>query len=201
MFGDDVALFKSLLVRVLRDFADLAAPASIAPDDLQSRNKLRARAHKLKGSAGVIGATKVMQLAGAAEVALEEERPAGIVEEILNQPALALTTLQEETVSMLEKEPQTTTDTAAARAQSLNIRTADIDELLQLLESQNLAAIDKFALLAASLGKLVGAVRFERLREAIDNLEFELGADLLRQAPKPQDFHMVNAGHRGRLNT
>jgi len=31
------------------------------------------------------------------------------------------------------------------------------------------------------LSELVGAVRFERLRDAVDNLDFQLGAELLRQ--------------------
>ena len=193
MFGDDVALFKSLLVRVLRDFADLAVPVSISPDAPQSRSQLKARAHKLKGSAGVIGATEVMRLAGAAEAALEEAGPVEIVEEILKHLALALTTLNGEALIMLAKEPQATVDAGAPGAQCLDIRTTEVDELLQLLESQNLAAIDKFALLTASLGRLVGAVRFDRLREAIDNLDFQLGADLLRQAPKPKDFQAAVA--------
>ena len=57
-----------------------------------------------------------------------------------------------------------------------------IDELCMLLDHQNLAAVDKFALLSPSLTALVGALRFDRLREAIDNLDFQLGADLLHQA-------------------
>jgi hypothetical protein len=61
-----------------------------------------------------------------------------------------------------------------------NAGSADVDELCALLECQNLAAIDKFCLLAPSLAALVGAVRFDRLRDAIDNLDFQLGAELLR---------------------
>jgi hypothetical protein len=53
-----------------------------------------------------------------------------------------------------------------------NLGSKDIDELCALLESQNLAALDKFALLSASLSELVGTVRLGRLREAIDNLDF-----------------------------
>src|SRR3984957_19967163 len=76
MFGDDLPMFKSLLARMLREFSDLALPIEVSSDDQISRSDIKARAHKLKGSAGMIGATKVMRLAGAAEVALEERRPA-----------------------------------------------------------------------------------------------------------------------------
>jgi hypothetical protein len=35
------------------------------------------------------------------------------------------------------------------------------------------------------LGDLVGPVRFDRLRDAIDNLNFQLGAELLRETLLP----------------
>jgi len=58
---------------------------------------------------------------------------------------------------------------------------ADVEELRALLECQNLAAIDKFFVLAPALADLLGTVRFERLRDGIDNLDFQLGAALLRE--------------------
>jgi PAS domain S-box-containing protein len=183
MFGDDLALFKSLLARMLRDYADLALPICVSsPDDQTTRGQLEGRTHKLKGSAGMIGATKVMRLAGAAEAALHEHQPADSVEEILRQLALALTTLCEESELLLERTPERDADSGVAVANLHDIGAKDIDELCALLESQNLAAVDKFGLLSPSLSELVGTVRFERLRDAVDNLDFQLGADLLRQA-------------------
>ena len=178
MFGDDMSLFKSLLARMLREFADLALPVCVSPDDEPTRSQLKGRAHKLKGSAGMIGATRIMRFAGAAEVALQEGRPADIVEEILRQLALALTTLREEAGFFLERPERDANAEVAIRP---NIGNADIDELCGLLECQNLAAIDKFCLLSPSLSQLVGAVRFDRIRDAIDNLNFQLGAELLRE--------------------
>jgi hypothetical protein len=60
--------------------------------------------------------------------------------------------------------------------------TVELDELCALLESQNLAALDKFNLISPSLGETVGALRFDRLRNAIENLDFHQGAQLLREA-------------------
>jgi hypothetical protein len=77
--------------------------------------------------------------------------------------------------------PQRFSDAVQAIADN-SIDAADAEELRALLESQNLAAIDKFGVLAPSLSEMVGAVRFDRLRDAIDNLDFQLGAELLRQA-------------------
>ena len=180
MFGDDLSMFKSLLARMLRDFADLALPTSVSPDNQTTRSEIKARTHKLKGSAGMIGATKVMRLAGAAEVALEESRPADLVEGILRQLATALTTLREEAERLLEK-PERDAGAGGEAAKRPNIGDADIEELCALLECQNLAAIEKFSLLSPSLSEILGAVRFDRLHEAIDNLNFQLGAELLRE--------------------
>jgi CheY-like chemotaxis protein/HPt (histidine-containing phosphotransfer) domain-containing protein len=184
MFGDDLPMFKSLLARMLREFSDLALPIEVSSDDQISRSEIQARAHKLKGSAGMIGATKVMRLAGAAEVALEECRPADFVEGILRQLALALITLREEAERLMEKpEPDAMAD--AEGVSRPNIGNADIEELCALLECQNLAAIDKFGLMSPSLGDLVGPVRLDRLHDAIDNLNFQLGAELLRETLLP----------------
>src|ERR1700730_1509390 len=125
MFGDDLPMFRSLLARMLRDFADLALPIAVSSDDQTSRNELKARTHKLKGSAGMIGATKVMRLAGAAEVALQDGRPADLVEGILGQLALALTTLREEAAHWLEK-PEPVAVAGAEALQRPNIADSDI---------------------------------------------------------------------------
>jgi len=185
MFGDDLPLFKLLLARMLRDYADLALPLCVSPDDQAARNQIKARTHKLKGSAGMLGATNVMRLAGAAEAALQGGRPAHSVESILNQLALALTTLREEAELRLEPQPERDADAGATVAHRPNMGSEDIDELCAMLESQNLAALDKFRLLSPSLSALVGTVRFDRLRDAIDNLDFQLGAQLLCQAVLP----------------
>jgi hypothetical protein len=129
----------------------------------------------------MIGATQIMRLAGAAERALEECRAVDIVEEVLRQLALALTTLRKEAELLIESQPARDAEVGTQVANRVDIGTADIDELCALLESQNLAAIDKFDVLAPTLSHLVGAVRFDRLRAAIDNLDFQLGAELLHR--------------------
>jgi CheY-like chemotaxis protein len=180
MFGDDLALFKSLLARMLRDFADLALPIAVPPEDRQGWRLVQDRAHKLKGSAGMIGATGVMRHAGALERALQDSRPPNVVEGVLKKLAAALTNLRDEAGVMLDRPPP---QTEAARKTGPNgprIEPADLHELCSLLESQNLAAVDKFALMCPKLAQLLDAARFERLREAVENLDFQIGAELLR---------------------
>jgi hypothetical protein len=81
----------------------------------------------------------------------------------------------------LPASPEPDAGAGAEAVQRPNIGNADIEELCALLVCQNLAAIDKFDLISPSLSELVGAVRFDRLRDAIDNLDFQLGAELLRE--------------------
>ena len=181
MFGDDLTLFKSLLVRLLQEYTDLAVPISVSPDDQTLRAQLTGRAHKLKGSAGMIGATDIMRLAGATEKALNQGRSVDAVEGLLRQLAAALTTLTEETRSYSKQQVEWDASTATAALVHPDAGTAELDELFALLESQNLAALDKFNLISPSLGEKVGALRFDRLRNAIENLDFHQGAQLLKE--------------------
>jgi hypothetical protein len=49
-----------------------------------------------------------------------------------------------------------------------------------LVESQNLAALDKFTALSPLLIEVLDAARYERLSDALGNLDFQLGTELLR---------------------
>jgi hypothetical protein len=45
------------------------------------------------------------------------------------------------------------------------------------------------------LQRMFAAVRFDRLRDAIDNLDFQLGAELLRQAVLPKNADVPGVKH------
>ena len=143
--------------------------------------RLMGRVHKLKGSAGMIGATEIVRLAGATEKALHQERPVEVVEGLLARLASALTTLREEAASYLKRQAEF--DTADPKADSgSEADTAQLDELCALLERQDLAALEKFQSLSPALSELLGALRFDRLRDAIDNLDFRQSLQLLCEA-------------------
>jgi CheY-like chemotaxis protein len=184
MFGDDLLLFKSLLARMLRDYSDFALPIEVALDDDLACRQLKARSHKLKGSAGMIGATNVMRFAGAAERALQDSRAADVVEGILKKLAAALTTLREEAALVLEAKSSQDAARDAHAEIAPHIDSAEIDELCALLEAQNLAAVDKFAVLSPSLREMLDMASFDGLHDAVENLDFQLGAELLREIPR-----------------
>lgn len=182
MFGDDSTLFKSLLARLLRDYAEFSLPIAVAPDDESACRLLKERTHKLKGSAGMIGATHVARLAGAAERALRQTPPAATSEGILKKLAAALITLREEANSFLDSQSPQDTSGESAVMSSPVISRIDHDELCELLDSQNLAAVDKFALLSPSLRRMLDAAHFKQLHDAVEDLDFRRGAELLREA-------------------
>jgi CheY-like chemotaxis protein/HPt (histidine-containing phosphotransfer) domain-containing protein len=177
MFGDDTSLFESLLLRLLRDYADFALPIVVSPDDHAARDELRLRTHKLKGSAGMIGATNLARLAGAAETALQHARP---VDGILSKLAAALITLREEAQPLLERQSGRTVKRGTTRHDHPTIGHADLQEFYTLIESQNLAALDKFTALSPFLMEFLDAAHYDRLSDALGNLDFRLGGELLR---------------------
>lgn len=101
MFGENSVLWASLLARLVRDFSEFALPISATLHDVAALTHLKARLHKLAGSAGMIGATTVHRLAGAVEVALAAEQAPDVVESLLRQLAAAFAALGEEVAAML----------------------------------------------------------------------------------------------------
>lgn len=101
VFGKDTALFVSLLARLVRDFSGFALPVSVDPHDGVALNHLMGRLHKLGGGAGLIGATTVHRLAGAAEAALAAGEAPNTIDIRLQQLAAAFTALAEEVALMI----------------------------------------------------------------------------------------------------
>jgi HPt (histidine-containing phosphotransfer) domain-containing protein len=193
MFGYDLPLFKSVLTRILRDYAQFADPISGSLDDQTTRIQLKARVHELRGSAGLIGATRIMRLAGAAETALEQGRSMDVVESILGQLTSAFSALNAEALVWLRAQSAQEDSSSARTTDSSPISTADLDELYALLNHRNLEALDKFNLLAVPLSELLGVARFDSLRDAVEDLDFQLGAQLLRECGRLTDQELPDS--------
>jgi PAS domain S-box-containing protein len=181
-FGREYSLFSSLVTRMLREYASLESPITLMPDDRAARGNLQRLSHKLRGSAGMIGATRIMRLAGAVEGALIEDRPDEVVAGILKQLASALATLRAEAVPFLEALPPREAVSVPAPLIGADEGGVRMDELCGLLDHQDLAAVEAFDALAPFFAATLSSTRFGGLREAIENLDFRLGAHLLREA-------------------
>jgi CheY-like chemotaxis protein/two-component sensor histidine kinase len=94
----DFDLLLSLLARLLDEFSDLAICAM--KEDPETLAPYRARLHKLKGSAGMLGAKAIAQLAGEAEAAFAQgdmPRASGLATRI----AVQLQRLREHSVAAI----------------------------------------------------------------------------------------------------
>jgi len=112
---------------------------------------------------------------------LQQGRPIDVVEGLLARLASALATLRDEAAPYLNREAESdTTDSSADSGYQAD--TAQINDLCVLLERQDLAALEKFKSLSLSLSEVLGALHFDRLRDAIDNLNFPQGLQLLCEA-------------------
>ena len=162
----DVGLFRTLLGFLLRDFDALPAP------DQANLESLAARLHKLRGSAGNVGATALHATATRAEQAcLHGDIAAASAEiEALNQQLAALNTAA---APWLETAP-----TPAPQAQQ-PLEADQVQALLQLLRKQHVGALDHFEAMASSLRGALGPARFEELRENIQQLRFAEATALL----------------------
>jgi CheY-like chemotaxis protein/HPt (histidine-containing phosphotransfer) domain-containing protein len=180
VFGDDTALFVSLLGRLLRDFGEFALPVSVDVHDVSALAHMKGQLHKLKGGTGMIGATTVHRLAGAAEAALAADPATEIVEPLLRQLAAALTALSEAAAPMLAAATVTKSAFTCPLATPIDATLAAIDRFLELLDDQDLHVMEHLSALSPSLRARFGEARFAHLQEAVNALDFELAASILR---------------------
>jgi PAS domain S-box-containing protein len=163
--GDDWTLFKSMLKRLLLEFADLEVPA--VPDAQTALAALAGRMHKLRGTAGMLGAKAIQQLAGEAEdacVANDAQRAATLITEL----AAKLQRLRDAATPTLR---------VAEPAGEQSPGSGELDpraviELVELLRNQSLSALDRFGSLSAPLRRQLGHAQFEVVRQHIDDLQF-----------------------------
>ncbi|KPA90371.1 PAS domain S-box [Pseudomonas asplenii] len=172
-FGNDVQLFRTSVRRFFNEFAGFADSEAVLQRK-QQPGPLIADLHKLRGVAGLLGATLVGQLAGQAESLLRDGQGA---EPVLSALSAALSALFKQTVNVQESVlavPSTETDQEAAQQA--------LARLHALLENHDLAALDQFAAAAPALRAAAGQVLVEQLWEAIEELEFERALHMLERA-------------------
>ena len=166
------------MVRLLRDYADLALPRCLATADALALEQLQARAHKLKGSAGMVGASQVMRFAGEAERLLREGHPTAAAEAVLEKLSAALISLREESAPWCAAAERPAWLDDPVSLDPLGV--ADIEQLTLLFDSQNLAAMDQFTNLSPALERRLGPQQFAELREGVDALDFQHCAQMMR---------------------
>ena len=164
----DMALFLTLLRHLLGKFESIPSPEDA---DLGA---LARRLHKLRGSAGNTGATRVQASAALSEQACLLGDLATASKEIaaVNRELQAL---REAAGPWLDTTPPT------PHAPPEPLTEGQLAELRALLRQQHIGAIDCFEAMAPALHDRLGGDRFDRLREHIDQLQFAQATLLLQE--------------------
>jgi PAS domain S-box-containing protein len=170
--GGDVALFRTLLAILIREFKEPGA----VPDgsDAQAMAGCAARMHKLKGSAGMLGAKGIQRVAGDIEAACRAGDAAPL-DALMQALGVQLRLLRD---SVQRDAPPATPQTAPA-GNAGDIDTQALNALISGLRGHSLGALDSFAALSPALWHVLGSERFAQLRECVDTLQFDAAADLL----------------------
>jgi CheY-like chemotaxis protein len=173
---DDFALFRSMLKRLLDEFTNVAIPA--VTDDAVTLASHAGRMHKLRGSAGMLGARAIQQLAGEAESACGAGDVAGAGRLTTALTAL-LQRLQQSAAPVLATDlSETEVDPSS---EGLTIEPQALADFIVLLRQQSLSALDRFSSISSQLRGHLGLKSYERVRRNIENLQFSDAADSLEQ--------------------
>ena len=172
--NNDFALFRSMLKRLLGEFADVALPGQAS--DAGTLATHVGRMHKLRGSAGLLGAKAIQRLAGEAEAAC-----------VGGDVALA-GSLAEDLASELDRLRQSAEPAFQSRQAPAEevlqqggdpLEMSALAELVGLLRQQKLSAMDRFKTLSSQLRGHLRQGEYERVEDHLDNLRFSDAADIL----------------------
>jgi len=170
--SDDVYLFQSMLKRLLGEFAGEGLPGE--PGTLAALPGHAVRMHKLQGSAGLLGAKAIQELArevGVSCVAGTLDRAA----ELTSRLAVELEQLQEDVAIALMP---ASGEIDAPPSESALEPTA-VAELVTALNRHHFSATSKFSLLSPQLRHHLSLESFDLVRDHIENLRFREAAQML----------------------
>jgi CheY-like chemotaxis protein len=185
--GHDVALFSLLLRQLLREFQDLVSPPEPALASAEQRQALAARMHKLRGSAGTLGARDLHQLAEVAETSLQAfgDSRASAAVHCVSQALVRLAEQSADVLAAAHRSAPAAGSGASGPAPATAWAAPDkVRGLLRQLKSQDLAAIDSFKDLLPGLSEVLGAQATDRLSAAMDALDFAQVIELLGESPQ-----------------
>ena len=171
-----VALFENLVSRMLAEFRDLERGDSLPSMD--TLHEFERRMHKLRGSAGALGAMPVYEAAGAAEEACRT----GDMTVAATSIARAGNALADLRRAFGEAQRVPAMDGATRGDPEPNVA-LDVIALTRELDEQNVAALDRFAAMSPALRVLMGETEFSRLRDAVNSLEFQVALRTLAALP------------------
>ncbi len=192
---NDVEIFTVMLASLLREFG-AGGPAFTALDLSQDagRKAFAARMHKLRGSAGMLGASILQRLAGDAEAAARRGASAAQIEQACIAVNEQLAQLMDQAGHLLEARSAARSE-AGPKQTVAPIVAADLEPLISLMQAQDLAALTMFAALVPALRAALDPTTAMLLQEAVERLEFARAIGLLRTLLGELRAAAGDAGH------
>ena len=181
--NQDADLFVRLLGLMAADFTDLLqlqTPADVTarlatPD---TRQHLGGRIHKLRGSAGAVGAQTVLSNASAAERAIAAQTDDAVPR--LLALVASLGELVQGIQTLLAAQAAAGSPVAAGAVGGAPVDPAALASLIGLLGAQDFAAVGLYAELKTALGAALGAEAAGELNRAMQALDFARALKLLQ---------------------
>ena len=183
--GGDLALWLKLMDRLLGEFGDLATPGLALPETGTAQQALARRLHKLRGSAGTLGAAPLMDAAQALENGLVNQQPMPGLEAPWQALQHALAALRRgcEPVLQAARRAAPASDTAAPETDAS--MPPDLPHFLTLLQRQDLDALVWWKAHAGALRARLGDAQVERVGHWLDELDFASASAALSEEPPP----------------
>jgi len=178
---DDLTLFRSSLKRLLNEFSDVAIPAAMNEENVAVEYAVRM--HKLTGSAGMLGAKTIHRLAVDTRAACI----AGKIEELRQLSVILaeqLRRMRQSAASIFDAVPLHSGAEGSEGTPLQALEPSQLVELIELLRTQSLTAMSRFAALSPQLRQHLGEPSFELLRDHVDNLRFTDAAKALDDSPR-----------------
>ena len=189
-FSHDIPLFLEMLQRLFSEFTRAAFEGIRSPAGSYDREAFATRMHRLRGSAGILGAARLQQLAGEAEQRCLAPIGPWELEQMLDTILASAADLARAAQPVLSAHVVATQP--AVRDASLGLMRDDLRRLQELLVHQDLAALAAVDQLAVSLRNTLGATRFETMQQCVRRFEFARASELLRALGEfPLDHPLV----------
>ncbi|MFW2357962.1 PAS domain S-box protein [Hydrogenophaga sp.] len=183
--GGDLALWLKSLQRLQGEFGDLAQHELTLPERGAPQEVLAARLHKLRGSAGTLGATELMRLAQALETGLIGQRPAAELQAPWRALQHALNALRRHSEPVLQVAREAALNSPRDTPAPDTDPTPDLPHFLTLLQRQDLDALTWWKSHANALRHRLGAPLVERVGHWLDELDFASASAALTEEPPP----------------
>jgi PAS domain S-box-containing protein len=171
----DLNLFMSCLRRFLAEFGDIDAAA--VTSEMHMNVPQAQRMHKLKGTAGMLGAKLIEALASRCEAAWRSGNLRDAAS-IGAQLCVEIQSLRQSAASVLAEDPCRIPDPAST-TEGQGLQGDLLGKLVAMLRAQDLGAVDLFNSMAGALRDHLGRRAFESVRNLMDQLLLIEAADAL----------------------